>query len=86
MRFNPVNLVATALLVLALLCAWRARLDFAAGETKWFAWARLAAPVSRRDAPVRYWLAMAANIGVLLLFALVGAFAMRAGILRLGVR
>ena len=86
MRLNPVNLVATALLVLALLCAWTARGDLARGETKWFAWARLAAPVTRRETPVRYWLAMIANIAVLLLFALVGAFAMRAGILRLGVR
>ena len=86
MRFNPVNLVATALLLLALLCAWAARRDLSSGSTKWFGWARLANPVSRRETPVRYWLAMIANIGVLLLFALVGAFAMRAGILRLGVR
>ena len=86
MRLNPVSLVATALLVLALLCAWTARVDLARGETKWFAWARLAAPVTRRETPVRYWLAMIAKIAVLLLFALVGAFAMRAGILRLGVR
>ena len=86
LRFNPVNLVAAALLLLALLCAWCARLDLARGETKWFAWSRLAAPVTRRESPVRYWLAMAANIGVLLLFALVGAFAMRAGILCLAPR
>ena len=86
MRLNPVNLVATAMLVLALLCAWTARVDLARGETKWFAWARLVAPINRRDAPVRYWGAMIANIGVVLLFALVGAFAMRAGILRFAPR
>ena len=86
MRLNPVSLVATALLLLALLCAWTARVDLGSGETKWLAWARLAAPVRRSESPVRYWLAMAANIGVLLLFALVGAFAMRAGILRFAPR
>ncbi len=84
MRFNPVNLVATAMLLLALLCAWSARRDLASGSTKWFAWARLATPVSRRETPVRYWLAMIANITVLLLFMLVGAFALRAGFLRVG--
>ena len=84
MRFNPVSLLGTALLLLALLCAWRARLDLTAGETKWFGWSRLAKPASRRDTPARYWLAMLLNIGVLLLFALVGAFAMRAGLFRLG--
>lgn len=86
MRLNPVSLVAYALLLLALLCAWTARGDLARGETKWFAWARLATPVTRRETPARYWLAMIANIGVLLLFALVGAFAMRAGILRFAPR
>jgi hypothetical protein len=83
-KFNPVNLLGTALLVLALICAWRARLDLAAGETRWFGWARLAQPASRRDSPLRYWCAMALNIGILLLFTLVGAFAMRAGLFRLG--
>ena len=86
MRLNPVSLVAYALLLLALLCAWTARGDLTRGETKWFAWARLATPVTRRETPARYWLAMIANIGVLLLFALVGAFAMRAGILRFAPR
>jgi hypothetical protein len=84
MRFNPVNLLGLALLLLALLCAWRTRLDLAAGETRWFGWSRLASPVSRRDSPARYWLAMALNIAILLLFTLVGAFAMRAGLFRLG--
>jgi len=83
-RFNPVSLVAYTLLGVALLCAWTARGDLASGETKWFAWARLASPVTRRDSPARYWLAMIANIGVLLLFAVVGVFAMRAGFLRVG--
>lgn len=82
MRINPVSLVALALLLLALLCAWFARRDLDRGTTRWFAWARLAHPISRRDTPGRYWLAMIANIGVLLLFMLVGAFAMRAGFLR----
>ena len=84
MRFNPVNLLGLAMLALALLCAWVARRDLDAGETKWFGWARLATPASRRDTPVRYWCAMILNIVVLLLFALVGAFAMRAGLYRLG--
>lgn len=84
MRFNFVNLVATAMLILALLCAWTARVDLATGSTKWFAWARLATPLHRRDTPVRYWCAMIANITILLLFMLVGAFAMRAGFLRIG--
>jgi hypothetical protein len=81
-RINPVNLVALALLLLALFCAWCARRDLESGSTRWFAWARLANPVTRRDTPGRYWLAMIANIAVLLLFMLVGAFAMRAGLLR----
>ena len=84
MRFNPVNLLGIAMLVLALICAWRARLDLAAGETRWFGWSRLASPASRRDTPGRYWLAMILNIAILLLFALVGAFAMRAGLFRFG--
>jgi hypothetical protein len=86
MRLNPVSLIATAMLVLALICAWVARRDLESGKTKWFGWARLASPVTRAEQPARYWLAMTANIGVLLLFMLVGAFAMRAGALRLGVR
>jgi hypothetical protein len=85
-RLNPVSLIAYALLLLAFLCAWAARRDLESGTTKWFAWARLAAPIDRRVAPVRYWIAMVANIGVVLLFALVGAFAMRAGILRFAPR
>jgi hypothetical protein len=85
-RFNPVSLIAYALLGLALLGAWAARRDLANGSTHWFAGARLAAPIRRRDTPLRYWTAMVANIGVVLLFALVGAFAMRAGILRFAPR
>ncbi|MSU23248.1 MAG: hypothetical protein EXS32_05420 [Opitutus sp.] len=86
MRFNPVNLLGVALLVLALLGAWRTRLDLAAGETRWFGWSRLGVPASRRGTPLRYWCAMLLNIVLVLLFALVGAFAMRAGILRLAPR
>lgn len=86
MRLNPVSLVAYALLLLALLCAWAARRDLTSGSTQWFAWARLANPITREATPLRYWTAMVANIGVVLLFALVGAFAMRAGILRFAPR
>ncbi len=86
MRFNPVNLVGLTLLVLALLCAWRARIDLATGTTQWLAWGRLAAPVVRGDSPVRYWFAMIANIAVVILFALAGVIAFRAGLLRLVVR
>lgn len=86
MRLNPVNLVGLAMLGLALICAWTARRNLASGSTPWFGWARLAEPVTRQANPVRYWLAMAANIGVLLLFMLVGAFALRAGILRFAPR
>jgi uncharacterized membrane protein YhaH (DUF805 family) len=78
--------VVVPMLVLALICAWVARRDLDSGTTKWFAWARLATPVTRAEKPVRYWLAMGANIGVLLLFTLVGVFAMRAGALRFGPR
>lgn len=84
MRFNPINLLGLALLVLAFLGAWRTRLDLAAGETRWFGWSRLASPASRRDTPLRYWFAMFLNIVLVLLFALVGTFAMRAGLFRLG--
>ena len=83
MRFSPVKLLGIALLVMALICAWRARLDLARGETKWIGWARLAAPASRRDTPLRYWWAMFLNVLVLLMFAVVGAFAMRSGVIRL---
>jgi ABC-type uncharacterized transport system permease subunit len=83
-RFNPVNLVGLAFLILALICAWVARSDLARGETKWFGWSRLAAPASRRNTPIRYWAAMLLNILFVLLFALAGAFAMRAGLFRLG--
>lgn len=86
MRLNLVNLVGLVMLGLALFCAWTARRNLESGTTQWFGWARMAAPVTRRDQPVRYWLAMAANIGVLLLFMLVGAFALRAGLLRLAPR
>ena len=84
MGLNPVRLLGITMLVLALLCAWVARRDLDAGETKWFGWARLATLASRRDTPVRYWCAMILNIAIVLLFALVGAFAMRAGLYRLG--
>jgi len=84
MEFNPVRLLGFAMLALAFCCAWRARLDLNAGETRWFGWARLAIPASRRDTPVRFWAAMTLNIAVLLLFTLVGAFALRAGLFRLG--
>jgi len=84
MRFNPVSLVSTAMLVLTLFCAWSTRRDLSTGTTRWFGWARLAKPVTRDESPVRYWLAMIANIAVVLLFALAGAFAMRAGLFRPG--
>jgi hypothetical protein len=83
-RFNPVNVLGAALLLLAFFGAWRARLDLAAGETRWFGWARIVTPASRRDTPLRYWCAMVLNILLVLLFTLVGAFAMRAGLFRLG--
>jgi hypothetical protein len=81
-RLNPVNLLGLVMLALALLCAWTARGDLARGETRWFGWARLAAPVSRRDAPFRYWSAVGLNIAIVLLFTLVGVFALRAGLFR----
>ena len=84
MRLNPVNLLGLVLLLLALLGAWISRRDLARGETRWLGWARLAQPASRRDAPLRYWTAMGLNILLVILFALVGAFAMRAGLFRLG--
>src|SRR5262245_17285817 len=84
MRFNPVNLLGLAFLILALICAWVARRDLARGETKWFGWSRLAAPASRHATPVRYWAAMAFNILFVLLFAIAGAVAMRAGLFRFG--
>jgi hypothetical protein len=84
MRFNPINLLGAALLGLALICAWVARRDLDRGETRWFGWSRLATPASRRDTPLRYWFAMFLNILVVLLFTLVGAFAMRAGLFHLG--
>ena len=72
------------MLVLALLCAWRARLDLNRGETNWLAWSRLARPASQRETPLRYWFAMVLNIAIVILFTLVGAFAMRAGLYRFG--
>ncbi len=83
MRFNPVSFVSVAFFLLALLCAWFTRRDLESGTTRWCAWSRLAAPLSRWDSPLRYWLAMAANIAVVILFTLVGVFAMRVGLLRL---
>lgn len=84
MRFNPVNLLGLALLLLALLGAWIARRDLARGETRWLGWARLVTPASRQATPARYWFAMFLNILIVVLFALVGAFAMRAGLFRFG--
>jgi hypothetical protein len=82
LRFNPVNLLGAALLLLAFLGAWRVRLDLAAGDTRYFGWARIVTPATRRDTPVRYWLAMTLNIALVILFALVGAVALRAGLWR----
>jgi len=81
-ELNPARFLGVALLLLALLGAWRVRLDRDAGETRWFGWTHLAAPVSRRDTPVRYWSAMTLNIALVLLLALAGAVALRAGIWR----
>lgn len=82
MRFNPVSLLSAVFLGLALFSAWLARRDLESGTTRWCGWSRLATPLSYRDSPVRYWLAMAANIAVVILFAFVGVFAMRAGFFR----
>ncbi len=84
MEFNPARLVSISLLLLAVFCAWIARRDLDRGETNWFAWSRLARPASRRAAPFRYWLAMLLNILVVLIFAVAGAAAMRAGFVRFG--
>jgi hypothetical protein len=81
-RINPANLVGLVLLLLALLGAWRTRLDLAAGETRWFGWSRLPAPRRRRDSPWRYWVAMLLNIAIVLLVTLAGAVAMRVGLLQ----
>ena len=42
-------------------------------------------PIRRADSPLRYWLATAFNVAVVLLFALAAVFILRAGAMRLGL-
>ena len=79
MRPNVLSLVGIGFFALALWRAVRVRRDLAAGETRWeralFGGRQ---PIVHREAPLRFWCAIAVNAGIVLLFALVGAVAFRA--------
>lgn len=85
MRFSFLKLLGVAFLLLALFIAWRTRRDIASEETQWGrALFNRSAPLRRTESPLRYWLATAFNVAVVLLFALAAVFILRAGALRMG--
>jgi hypothetical protein len=79
MRFNPISLVGLGFFLLAFFSALRVRRDLATMQTGWgrALFARPTAPILRTESPVRYWLAIAVNTLVVLLFTLSFAFALR---------
>jgi len=85
--FNIFKLLGVCFLVLTVFIAWRTRRDIATEETQWGrALFHRSAPVRRADPPLRYWLATALNIAVVLLFALAAVFILRVGVLRMAGR
>ncbi|MCX6955142.1 MAG: hypothetical protein NTV51_23565 [Verrucomicrobia bacterium] len=87
MRFNLFKLLGIGFLLLTLFIAWRTRRDIASEETQWGrALFNKSAPLRRSESPLRYWLATALNVAVVLLFALAAVLILRVGILRLAGR
>lgn len=84
MRFSFLKLLGVVFLLLTLFIAWRTRRDIQNEETQWGrALFNKSAPVRRADSPLRYWLATAFNVAVVLLFALAGVMILRVGVMRL---
>lgn len=87
MRFNLFKLLGMGFLLLTLFIAWRTRRDIAGEETQWGrALFNKSAPLRRSESPLRYWLATAFNVAVVLLFALAAVLILRVGVLRLAGR
>lgn len=87
MRFTFLKLLGLGFLLLTLFIAWRTRRDINSGETQWGrALFHRSAPVRRTESPLRYWVATALNVVVVLLFALAAVFVLRAGAMSLGLR
>jgi len=86
-RFNFLKLLGVGFLLLTLFIAWRTRRDIASEETQWGrALFNKSAPLRRSESPLRYWLATALNVAVVLLFALAAVLILRVGVLRLAGR
>jgi hypothetical protein len=84
MRINFLSLLGIGFFVLSLFSAWRVRRDLASTQTRFEpALFRSRTPISRETSPVRYWLAIALNTALVLMFALVAVFAFRATALRI---
>lgn len=82
--FTFLKLLGLGLLLFVLLMAWRTRGDLQREETQWGrALFYQSKPVRRSDSPLRYWLATAINVGVVILFTLAAVFILRAGVLHL---
>lgn len=80
MRGSFLSLLGLGFILLALWRAVRVRRDLARGETRWeralLIWAS-PQPISRRDAPGRFWCAIAVNVVIVVLLTLVAAATFR---------
>ena len=86
MRFSLLKILGLLFLIVAFFSALRARRDLSTDETQWGRTLfHRSTPIRRTDSPLRYWLATAFNVAVVLLFALAAVFILRAGAMRLGL-
>jgi hypothetical protein len=84
MRFSPFTLLGLAFFALAFFGGLRVRREIESGVARWLSSLfQNSAAIHRAESPLRYWLAVVVNTLFVLLFALVSAFAMRVGFLRL---
>jgi len=87
MRLSLLKILGVLILVVAVFSALRTRRDLNSDETQWGrALFSRSAPIRRTESPLRYWLATACNVAVVLLFALAAVFLLRAGAMSLGMR
>lgn len=76
---NWLSVIGIGFFVLALWKAVQVRRDLASAQTRWErALFGGREPIYRAETPVKYWCAIALNIAIVFLFALVGAVALRA--------
>lgn len=85
--FTLLKVLGIGLLLFTLLMTWRTRGDLQREETQWGrALFYQSKPLRRSESPLRYWLATALNVAVVILFTLAAVFMLRAGVLHLGAK